>query len=126
MSLRRSRTARLVATLFVAACCASSAYAYTASLNNTAGTAGGFGSAGISGYTPSSPAFTLNLTGNPQSITQLSMSLSPATAKSVSVKLSNGASWYTCTAGATATCTTTSPQAVVSSGLTQLAVVAAQ
>lgn len=127
MSLRRSRTARLVVTLLVAACSASGAYAYTASLNNTAGTAGGFGSGGISGYTPSSPAFTLDLNNNPQNITQLSLSLNPTNASSVSVQLNNGSAWYTCSAGSSPSCSTTAPQqAVVTIGLTQLSVVAAQ
>ena len=126
MSLRRSRTARLVVTLLVAACCASSAYAYTASLNNTTGTAGGFGSGGISGYAPNAPAFTLDLNNNPQNITQLSLSLSPANASSVSVQLNNGSAWYTCSAGASPSCSTKSPQAIVTSGLNKLSVVAAQ
>lgn len=126
MPLRRSRTARLLVTLLVAACSASSAYAYTASIGNTTGTAGGFGSGGITKYTPNSAAFTLDTTGNPQNITQVVVSLNPTNEQSASLQLSNGSAWYTCTTGASITCTTTSPQATVTSGLNQLTVVAAQ
>jgi len=127
VSWKRSRTTRLIVTFGVALVASSSAYAYTAS-NTVPTTNAGFGTGAVSAYTVGTAQFTLNTTGNPTQITQITFPLTPTNAQTVDVQLGNGSTWYSCTAGATATCSALSApaQAVVTTGLNRMTVDAAQ
>ena len=90
--------------------------------NTVPSTNAGQGSGAISGYTITSPAPTLNAT-DPSKIDAYTFTISPTTASLVKITL-DGTNWYTCTnTVGSVSCTTTSPQATVSSA-TALNVVA--
>ena len=85
----------------------------------------GQGSAATSPYTVSGVAYTLN-TNRPQRIDSVAFTISPATPRIVKAQLVSGGSWYACTnVSGSVTCTTTSPQASVTTA-NNLTVVATQ
>lgn len=98
--------------------------AATASNAVPAGTVGQ-GSAATSPYTISGVAYSLN-TNRPQRIDQVAFTISPATPRVVKAQLVSGGSWYPCTnVSGSVSCTTTSPQASVTTA-NNLTVVATQ
>lgn len=124
---KRLGVTRLFAAGIGAVTIAGGAYAFTAS--NTVNTSvAGSGSGVISGYTVSAVHYNLNATtpANIDSVT-FTVDSAPPAGSSVKVKLvAAGSTYYSCTNVTTAvTCTTTSPQATVSTA-DQLLVVAAQ
>jgi hypothetical protein len=127
VSWKRSRTTRLIVTFGVALLACSGAYAYTAS-NNVPTTNAGFGTGAVSAYTVGTAQFTLNTNSDPTQITQISFPLTPTSAQTVDIQLGNGSAWYSCSGGATATCSSLSSpsQAVVTTGLSSMTVAAAQ
>lgn len=96
--------------------------------NTVPATRAGAGSGGITGYTVSNVAYTLNA-ANPQNIDAVTFDLdtAPPAGSVIKVKLvSGGSDWYSCTyLVAAVTCATTAPQATVATA-DQLTVVAAE
>ena len=118
---------RLVALVLVlGALLAGSALGKVSTASNTvpAGTLGQ-GSTATSTYTVSAVQYTLN-TNSPQLIDAVSFTISPSNPRVVKAQVVSGGSWYSCvnTSGSV-TCTTTSPQANVSTAH-NLTVVASQ
>lgn len=99
-----------------------------AAANTVPNSTAGDGTSTISGYTVSAVDYTLNAT-NPANIDSVAFTLSvaPAAGSTIKIRLvSSGSDWYSCTNVTTAvTCTTTSPQATVTSA-NELRVVVAQ
>jgi hypothetical protein len=113
--VRKGRNGRLrvAAALVLGLLVATAVNALVAS-NTVPSTAAGSGSGTISGYTVTSPAYTLNAT-NPANIDAVTFTLSAA-ATTVKAKLvSSSTSYYSCTNTANNdwSCATTSPQATV-------------
>jgi hypothetical protein len=85
----------------------------------------GQGSAATSPYTISGVSYTLNAS-RPQRIDQVAFTINPTTPRIVKAQLVSGSSWYACTnVSGSVTCTTTSPQASVTTA-NNLTVVATQ
>jgi hypothetical protein len=85
----------------------------------------GQGSTAISPYTISAVGYTLNA-DSPQDIDAVSFTISPSNPRVVKAQLDSSGSWYSCTnTSGSVSCTTTSPQANVSTADT-LTVVASQ
>jgi hypothetical protein len=119
--------------IVIALAVAGGAYAFTAS-NTVPATTAGAGAGAVSGYTVTNLHYALNAT-TPTNIDTLTFTISPAVPSTgtgkvtISAALSTGGpTTYTCatdTAGATATCATTSPQ-LTAALLTGVTVIAAQ
>jgi hypothetical protein len=121
---RRSWARLSLACLFAAAAGSAGGWAYTATNSLASGGRAGQGSAPINAYAISSVAYTLNV-NSPQNIDQAKFSLAPAAANTVKAQLATAGSWFACTNAAGAvTCSTTSPQANVTTA-NSLTIVAA-
>lgn len=124
---KRLGMARMAAAAFGAVTVAGGAFALTAS-NTVPTSVSGAGSGSISGYTVSNVHYNLNAT-NPQNIDSVTFAVdvAPPVGATLKAKLvAAGSTYYSCTnVTTTVTCTTTSPQATVSS-VDQLLVIAAQ
>jgi hypothetical protein len=100
-----------------------SAFAFTAA-NTVPDSKAGEGTSTVSGYTITDINYSLNAT-NPSNIDQVAFTMSPAPPATGQVRIKANTQVYTCTtAGATATCATTTPQQTVTA-LTSLTVIAA-
>lgn len=90
----------------------------SAASNTVPKTKNGDGNDSVSGYVVSNVHYTLNAS-NPGNVDAISFSLdsAPVAGSTIRAKLSgSGTTWYSCTAsGTTATCATTSPQALAAS-----------
>lgn len=116
----------VVAGLILGALAAGSVAGKAATSSNTvpAGTVGQ-GSTAISPYTISGVGYTLDA-NSPQNVDAVSFTISPATPRVLKAQLVSGGSWYSCTnTSGSVSCTTTSPQANVSTAH-NLTVVASQ
>ena len=120
------RTIAFFAVFGVGAIVAAAVFAFTAA-NTVPETKAGEGSEQITGYVVSSVHYTLNAT-DPSKIDAVAFQLDTAapSGSTIRARLEPAGTWYVCTnTGAAVSCTTTSPQAVLSSS-TQLTVAAAQ
>lgn len=116
----RRRRRRVGAALFVAALVAVSLSIGSAYTSAATGARGGEGLGGISGYTVSGVQFQL---GSGDAVQAVAFHLSPATARTVRVRLSAGGPWLSCTvSGAAARCPLAARSGAAS--LDQLSVVA--
>jgi hypothetical protein len=97
-----------------------------AAANTVPASAAGDGAGAISGYTVSAVHYNLNAT-NPQNIDSVTFTTNVTVPAGSTVKIQlDGANWYTCAGqGSTSiSCTTTSPQATVSSATSLRVVIA--
>jgi hypothetical protein len=112
---KRSRTKRLILTVGVALVASSSAYAYTASVN-VPNSQAGYGTGAVNNSIGvSSAQFSLDTTGNPRNVTQVTFGVTPTSVQSADAEIVQGGTtygWYGCSvASGSVTCNTTSPQA---------------
>lgn len=117
--MKSSRIFKLFIVAFAILVVAGFTYAYAAS-NTVPATAAGDGASPISGFAITGVHYNLNAT-NPGNIDTVTFTISPAAA-TVKISLDN-TNYYSCSGTTSITCTTTSPQATVTSA-TELRVIA--
>jgi hypothetical protein len=125
MRSKWSSIGRISTVLVLSGAIVAGTYAFT-DANTVPASKAGDGSGAVTGYTVSSIHYGLNAT-NPANVDSVTFTLdsAPVAGSTLRVQLAAGGSWYSCTnAGASVSCTTTSPQATVL-GVTALRVVVA-